>query len=609
MNILGISAFYHDSAACLVQDGVIVAAAQEERFTRKKGDASLPRHAMLYCLGEGGVGKDQIDAVVFYDKPLTKFVRLLTTYVHVAPRGLKSFLMAVPAWLRDKAWAPLHIERFLLQAGYGRPREFHFTEHHVSHAASAFLPSPFEQAAILTVDGVGEWATTAVGMGHGNEIDLLFEQRFPHSLGMLYSAFTYFTGFRVNSGEYKLMGLAPYGEPKFVDQIKDHLIEIREDGSFQLNMDYFGYLSGLQMTNRKFAKLFAGPPRAPEAKITRREMDLARSVQAVTEEVLLKLSRYARVVTGQRHLCLAGGVALNCVANGQILRSRIFDDIWIQPAAGDAGGAQGAALYYWHCCQRQPRSVHPGHDAVRGSQLGPAFSAAQIRSFLDQNEIPYEELDGQARDELIAKSINEQEVVGMFQGRMEYGPRALGNRSILADARSVKMQSHLNLATKFRESFRPFAPMVLQEDALDYFAETNDSPYMLLVDAVRADRCQPTEVDRNTSLETWVNQCRSDLPAITHVDYSARIQTIDHERAPRMHSILTKFKQLSGCSVIVNTSFNLRGEPIVCTPEEAFVCFMRAGIDLLVLENFVLHKRQQRPWPADDRWQEDFGLD
>lgn len=610
MNVLGISAFYHDSAACLLQDGQIVAAAQEERFTRKKGDARLPQHAIQYCLTEGKVGRNEIDAVVFYDKPLTKFSRLLTTYTQTAPRGLKPFLMAVPTWLREKAWAPLQIERYLEQGGFGRAKSFHFTEHHQAHAASAFHPSPFEEAAIISVDGVGEWTSTAIGVGKGNKIELLYEQHFPHSLGMLYSAFTYFTGFKVNSGEYKLMGLAPYGEPRYVDQIKKHLIDIREDGSFQLNLKYFGYLDDLRMTNDHFAGLFDGPKREGESKITVREMDLARSIQVVTEEIMLKIARYARSVTGQQNLCLAGGVALNCVANGEIVRSNLFDKVWIQPAAGDAGGALGAATYYWHNCLDQPRTADNRMDQMRGAHLGPDFSETQIQEFLDANGASYQKCEPDERDRVVAEAIRDQKVVGMFQGRMEFGPRALGNRSILADARSEKMQSYLNLATKFRESFRPFAPMVLQEDAGEYFDEIHDSPYMLLVDQVRADRCREVHVDREqATLDQWVNQSRSDVPAITHVDNSARIQTIDSERAPRIHAILKHFKQLTGCSVIVNTSFNLRSEPIVCTPEDAYVCFMRAGIDMLVLDDFVLHKDQQEAWPADDDWQAEFALD
>ena len=610
MNILGVSALYHDSAACLLRDGQIIAAAQEERFTRKKGDAGLPCHAMRYCLDEGGVGENQIDAVVFYDKPLTKFTRLLTTYAQVAPRGFRSYFMALPVWLKEKAWAPLLIERCLKQSGYGVPRKFLFSEHHQSHAASAFFPSPFEEAAIITVDGVGEWTTTAIGVGEGNSIDLLYEQRFPHSLGMLYSAFTYFTGFRVNSGEYKLMGLAPYGQPRYVDRIKEHLIEIRADGSFLLNLKYFDYLGGLRMTNRRFAKLFDGPRRDPETEITTREMDLARSIQEVTEEIMLKMARYARAVTGKKNLCLAGGVALNCVANGKILQSKIFDDIWIQPAAGDAGGALGAALYAWHQIMQRPREVNTSLDSMQAARLGPSFSRARIKQFLDDNELPCEDMLADRRDQFVAEAINDQKVVGMFQGRMEFGPRALGNRSILADARSPKMQSYLNRATKFRESFRPFAPMVLVEDAGDYFETIRDSPYMLLVDQIRGENRKEVSVDRNTtSLKEWVNQERSDIPAVTHVDYSARVQTVDKDRSPRMHAILTAFKALSGCSVIVNTSFNVRSEPIVCTPEDAYVCFMRTGMDVLVLDDFVLQKADQPPWPADDAWQSDFLMD
>ncbi len=610
MNILGVSALYHDSAACLLRDGEIVAAAQEERFTREKGDAGLPRYAMRYCLDAGNVGPNEIDMVIFYDKPLTKFTRLLTTYAQVAPRGFRSYFMALPVWLKEKAWVPLSIERYLKQAGFGVPKQFLFSEHHQAHAASAFFPSPYEEAAIITVDGVGEWTTTAIGVGEGNSIDLLFEQRFPHSLGMLYSALTYFTGFRVNSGEYKLMGLAPYGEPRYVDRIKEHLIEIRADGSFLLNLKYFGYLSDLKMTNRRFARLFGGPPRNPEAEITTREMDLARSIQVVTEEVLLKMARYAHAVTGKNKLCLAGGVALNCVANGKILRSRIFDDIWIQPAAGDAGGALGAALYAWHQVIGRPRRVNAALDSMQAARLGPEFSRQQIKQFLDDNKLPYEEMPAANRDRYVAEAIHNQQVVGMFQGRMEFGPRALGNRSILADARSPKMQSFLNLATKFRESFRPFAPMVLREDAGNYFESVRNSPYMLLVDHIRGENRKEVAVDRNTtSLKEWVNQERSDIPAVTHVDYSARVQTVDKDRAPRMYAILSEFKALSGCSVIVNTSFNVRSEPIVCTPEDAYVCFMRTGMDVLVLENFVLHKAGQPPWPQDDTWKNDFLMD
>jgi len=610
VNILGISALYHDSAACLVRDGEIVAAAQEERFTRKKGDAAIPQRSIAYCLEAGNVPEDGIDLVAYYDKPLTKLTRLMATYSQVAPRGLKSFLMAVPVWLKEKGWVAYSIEQYLKRLGYRAPRDFHLAEHHHSHAASAFYPSPFDEAAVISVDGVGEWTTTAIGIGEGNHLKLLFTQRFPHSLGMLYSAFTYFTGFKVNSGEYKLMGLAPYGEPKYVDVIYDKLISIREDGSFRLNLDYFGYLDGLTMTNDRFAKLFGGPRRLPEQEITSREMDLARSIQEVTDQIMLKMARYARAVTGKKYLCLAGGVALNCVANGHILRSGLFEDIWIQPAAGDAGGAQGAALYSWHHILGNSRSADNRHDSIRGSLLGPEFTRDQTKVFLDENRIPYREMGPSERNRLVAQAVAEEKVVGMFQGRMEFGPRALGNRSILADARSPKMQSYLNLATKFRESFRPFAPICLEEDAAEFFEAVKSSPYMLLVDQVRADRCRESHLDRRRAdLKEWVNEPRSDVPAVTHVDYSARVQTVDRERSPDIHEILLEFKKLTGYGIMVNTSFNVRSEPIVCTPEDAYVCFMRTGIDVLVLDQFVLHKSEQPPWHEEENWRESFGLD
>jgi len=491
MNILGVSSLYHDAAACLVRDGEIVAAAQEERFSRVKGDARLPRNAMRYVLEAGGLTKGDIDICVYQDKPLTKFTRLLSTYSAVAPRGLRAFLSAVPAWVRQKAWAPLEIERALVASGYGRPGEMYFAEHHLAHAASAFYPSPYEEAAILSVDGVGEWMTTALGVGEGERVRLLYEQRFPHSIGLLYSAFTYFTGFKVNSGEYKLMGLAPYGEPRFVDEIETHLIDLREDGSFRLNMDYFGYLDGLRMTNDRFAALFGGPRRSPESPITRREMDLARSIQVVTEKVLLRQARYARAITGKKNLVMAGGCALNCVANGHIVRSGIFDGVFIQPAAGDAGGALGGALHAWHHLLGNPRTADGVSDKMQGAYLGPSYSEAQTRDFLDRNGLPYTRMAPAVRDRYVADAVANERVVGLFQGRMEYGPRALGHRSILADARSRKTQSHLNLATKFREGFRPFAPICRREDAADYFEAIHDSPYMLLVDQVRADRLNP----------------------------------------------------------------------------------------------------------------------
>lgn len=613
MNILGISALYHDSGACLIQDGTIVAAAQEERFTRKKHDSGIPEHAMAYCLRTGNVKPNELDLVMFYDKPITKFTRLLTTYAEVAPAGLSVFLKAVPLWIKDKAWVALQIEKSLGRIGY-TPKAFKFAEHHISHAASAFYPSPFEEAAIITVDGVGEWTTTSIGVGEGNSVRLLMEHRFPHSLGLLYSAFTYFTGFRVNSGEYKLMGLAPYGEPTYVDLIKEKLITIREDGSYHLDLSYFGYLTDLKMTNDKFAALFGGPPRSPESPITKREMDMARSIQVVTEEIMLKMARYVRAVTGKKNLCLAGGVALNCVSNGKLVRSGLFDHVWVQPAAGDAGGALGAALYAWYRVLEKPRSVDNQHDAMQGGFLGPSFPTNDVKAFLDLNGFPYQELTDDTRNEYLAAALSQEKVVGLFQGRMEFGPRALGGRSIIADARSVKMQSYLNLATKFRESFRPFAPIVLAEDAGEYFEVVRDSPYMLMVDLMRKERCigwdEPRPADQaNLSLKDWVNTPRSDVPAVTHVDYSARIQTVDQERNPRLYGLLQEFKRLTGYGILVNTSFNVRSEPIVCTPEDAYRCFMRTGIDILVLDNLVLEKTAQPTWHEDINWQEQFGLD
>lgn len=610
MTILGISALYHDSAAAILHNGRIVAAAQEERFSRVKHDARMPMHAIRYCLSEAGIGRGgKIDAVAFYDKPITKFTRLLTTSCATAPRGFRNFTMAVPSWVREKAWAGPMIERALKNSGV-KAGKFYFPEHHVSHAASAFFPSPFEDAAVLTADGVGEWTSSSISTGEGNRLIMHSEQRFPHSIGLLYSAFTYFTGFRVNSGEYKLMGLAPYGEPRYVDVIKEHLVSLREDGSIWMNMDYFSYLDGLTMTHDRFAKMFGGPPRDPESAITRREMDLAASVQAVTEEAMLKMARYARAVTGKRHLCLAGGVALNCVANGKILQGKIFDDHWIQPAAGDAGGALGAALHVWHHVLGNTREVTPGHDSMRGAALGPEYTHDQIKRFLDDNAIPYREMTDTARVAHLAGTLADEKVVGMFDGRMEFGPRALGNRSILADARSTRMQSYLNLSTKFRESFRPFAPLVLKEDAADYFEHARESPYMLIVDDVKKDRLLPASGDeRDLPITEWVNRPRSDIPAVTHVDGSARVQTVDDGRNPRLHALLVEFKRLTGCSVLVNTSFNVRSEPIVCSPKDAYCCFMRTGIDVLVLGNFILEKTDQPEWVESENWQDEFGLD
>jgi carbamoyltransferase len=610
MMILGVSALYHDSAAAILRDGEIIAAAQEERFSRKKHDARIPANAIRYCLQAAGLKRgDRLDAIAFYDKPITKFTRLLTTFCDTAPSGFKSFLMGVPAWVQEKGWVGYSIEKIIRRAGIN-PGEVYFPEHHASHAASAFYPSPFEEAAVLTADGVGEWTCSSIAVGEGKDLRMLVEQKFPHSLGLLYSAFTYFTGFRVNSGEYKLMGLAPYGVPKYVQLIKDKLVEIREDGSLWMNMDYFGYLGGLAMTNEKFDELFGGPPRKGESQISQREMDLAASIQVVTEEVMLKMARYARAVTGKRHLCMAGGVALNCVANGKILERGIFDDIWIQPASGDAGGALGAALYVWHRVLGNERKVTTGKDSMSGAALGPAYSRDEIKAFLDENGIPYTELAGAARETYLANALAEEKIVGLVQGRMEFGPRSLGFRSIIADARSQKMQSFLNLSTKFRESFRPFAPIVLREDVADYFEVVEESPYMLIVANVKKERCtQPAGDEQNLSLTEWVNRPRSDLPAITHVDYSARVQTVDRERNPRLHDLLTAFKKRTGCSVLVNTSFNVRSEPIVCTPTDAYCCFMRTGMDILVLEDFVLEKKNQPEWVETEKWQEEFGLD
>jgi carbamoyltransferase len=612
VNILGISALYHDSGACLVRDGEVIAAAQEERFTRKKHDSGIPTNAAEFCLQYGKVGKDDLDLVIFYDKPITKFTRLLDSYVEVAPTGLSAFLKAVPVWLKDKAWVAYQVEAALAELGY-KTKDLKFAEHHVSHAASAFLPSPFNEAAIITVDGVGEWTTTSIGVGEGKDVKLLMEHRFPHSLGLLYSAFTYFTGFRVNSGEYKLMGLAPYGDPVYVDKIKQNLISIREDGSFHLDMSYFGYLNDLKMTNEKFSSLFGGPERKPESPITKREMDLARSIQVITEEIMFKIARYARAVTGKKNLCLAGGVALNCVSNGKLVRSAMFDNVWVQPAAGDAGGSLGAALYAWHGLLGNPRKTDDVHDKMKGGFLGPGFTRDQIKEFLDQNALPYDEMPLDEKNRTLAKAIADEKVVAFCQGRMEFGPRALGGRSIVADARSTKMQSYLNLATKFRESFRPFAPIVLREDAADYFEVVRESPYMLMVDQVVKSRCKPMpkfeKKDGEIDLKEWVNAPRSDVPAITHFDYSARIQTVDTERNPRLHALLTAFKELTGYGILVNTSFNVRSEPIVCTPEDAYRCFMRTGIDILVLDDFVLHKSKQPEWKETSNWKEEFGLD
>lgn len=589
MNILGISAFYHDSAACLVRDGIIVAAAQEERFTRKKHDAGFPRHAIDYCLREAGLpGGAGLELVAFYEKPFLKCDRLLSTYLACAPFGLRSFLKAVPVWMKQKIWIKDTIRKDLPFEG-----PIIFPEHHESHAASAFFPSPFENAAVLTIDGVGEWTTTSVGHGVGNRVELLADLRFPHSLGLLYSAFTYYLGFRVNSGEYKVMGLAPFGEPAFRDLILSKLIDLKDDGSFRLNLRYFDFMAGLTMTNGAFDQLFGGPRRKPEAELTRRHMDLARSLQAVTEEVMLRLARHAHALTGARNLCLAGGVALNCVGNGRILREGPFENIWIQPAAGDAGGALGAALLGWHHYHKQPRKVSGMGDAQRGSFLGPAYDAAE---FLKRSAIPHEEMEDDELMARVAKLLEEGNVIGWFQGRMEFGPRALGNRSILGDARSPGMQETLNLKIKFRESFRPFAPSVLRERVADCFELDDASPYMLLVAPVKESlRLNGASAERGDDFMARLKTPRSTLPAITHVDYSARVQTVAAADNPRFHRLLGEFAKNTGCPVLVNTSFNVRGEPPVCTPEEAFRCFMRTEMDYLVLGNFLLDKLKQDP--------------
>jgi len=612
MKILGISAFYHDSAAALVVDGEIVAAAQEERFTRKKHDFNFPINAVQYCLAEGNVGPEGLDAVAFYDKPITKFARILETYFGVAPKGLESFMMACPLWLRQKLWIPLEIEKALEAGGVRMPRETYFPEHHESHAASAFYPSPYQRAAILTLDGVGEWATSAWGRGEGNRIEMIEDLRFPHSLGLLYSAFTYFTGFKVNSGEYKLMGLAPYGEPVYADLIYEHLLDLKEDGSFRLNMDYFGYLDGLTMTNGKFSELFGGPPRKAESEITKREMDLARSIQEVTEEIVLRMARHVHKLTGERCLCLAGGVALNCVANGRLLREGPFEDLWIQPAAGDAGGSLGAALLVWHLVKDQPRQAGTVHDSMKGAYLGPAFSDEEIEAYLEANDYPARKLSEEEWAPTLAQLLAGDNVVGLFQGRMEFGPRALGSRSIIGDARSPKMQSVMNLKIKYRESFRPFAPSCLEERVSDYFELDRPSPYMLLVAQVKEERCKGQDAvasRRERPIREWVNEVRSDIPGVTHVDWSARVQTVNKETSPRYHALIRAFEELTGYGIIINTSFNVRGEPIVCTPEDAYKCFMRTEMDYLVLGSYLLDKREQPTWHEAKDWREDYVLD
>ncbi len=644
MYILGISAFYHDAAAALIKDGEIIAAAQEERFSRVKHDLDFPRLSIEYCLQEAGITMEDVEYVGFYDKPLLKFERILETYLSYAPKGIRSFLQAMPVWMKQK----LHIRETLTKE-LGFKGKIIFPEHHESHAASAFFPSPFQESAILTIDGVGEWTTTSYGVGKDNRVELKASIRFPHSLGLLYAAFTYYCGFKVNSGEYKLMGLAPYGEPKYVDLIKEHIIDIKEDGSFQLNVDYFDYPVGLRMVGKKFSELFGAPPQKAEATMTQFYMDCARSIQDVTEEVLLKMGRHIHKETGMKNLCLAGGVALNCVANGRLLREGPFQDIWIQPAASDAGGALGVALFIWYQYLNNPRRVTPGKDSQKGSYLGPGFSNEEIECFLKGIKADYEYVPDERISEKVADLILDQNVIGWYRGRMEFGPRALGARSILGDARSPEMQSIMNLKIKFRESFRPFAPAVLRERVADFFETDYASPYMLLVTDVLEERRKPMpsaeemegllkeqkellrkeveelrEVNRMADaakvekmignedylrFRTIIHQVRSDVPAITHVNYSARLQTVTRDENPFYYDVIKKFDEKTGCPVIVNTSFNVRGEPIVCTPEEAFRCFMRTKMDYLVLENYVLDKKKQKEWKEEFDWMKEFTLD
>ena len=599
--ILGISAFYHDSAAALVVDGEIVAAAQEERFSRKKHDDRFPTHAVEFCLSEGGLTPDQLDYVGFYDKPLTTFERLLETWLAFVPAGYRSFRKGIPVWLKQKLHLPKELRRGLGGDYSGR---FVFTDHHESHAASAFFPSPFEEAAILTLDGVGEWSTSCLGVGRDNAIELMKEIRFPHSLGLLYSAFTYYTGFRVNSGEYKVMGLAPYGRPIYKDRLLEHVIDLKEDGSFRMDMSYFNYCQGLTMTSERFHQLFEGPPRAPESDLTQREMDLAASVQAVSEEIMLRMARYAYEKTGQKNLVMAGGVALNCVGNGRILREGPFENVWIQPAAGDAGGALGTAQFIWHQLLKRPRTL-TAPDMQQSSQLGPSYSGDEIERVLASAGAKFAvaEDDNQLCEQ-VAELIADENVIGWFQGRMEFGPRALGARSILGDARSTKMQSVMNLKIKFRESFRPFAPIVLREFVDEYFQmrKDEDSPYMLLVAPVQEGRRLP--MDESVTGIDQLHYQRSDIPAVTHVDYSARVQTVDVQRSPLLHRLLTRFHQQTGCPVLINTSFNVRSEPIVCSPEDAYRCFMMTDMDVLVLGRHILLKHEQPHQLTEEQRQE-----
>jgi len=616
-NILGISAYYHDSAAALLKDGELVAAAQQERFTRKKHDASFPDEAIRYCLEAENLRLNELDRIVFYDKPLIKFERLLETYLSYAPNGFRSFVAAMPVWLKEKLYLKSVLKKELSLLGDCKPKELPpllFAEHHQSHAASAFFFSPFERAAVLCLDGVGEWATTSTWLGNGANLEPLWEIDFPHSLGLLYSAFTYFAGFKVNSGEYKLMGLAPYGQPKYVDLILDKLLDLKEDGTFRLDMQYFNYCAGLTMTNSHFDEIFGGPPRQPESKLTQREMDIAASIQVVTEEVVLRLANTLYEETGENNLCLAGGVALNCVANGRLLREGPFENLWIQPAAGDAGGAAGAAAVVWHGYDKQPRKLNgsssPAADRMNGSYLGPEYAPGQIRAEFDAMGAKYAVLDDDTLFSRTALLLAEENVIGWFQGRMEFGPRALGGRSIIGDPRSSKMQSVMNLKIKYRESFRPFAPSVLWERVSDYFEQDAPSPYMLFVAPVQQTlRIGLTDEQEQLFGVDKLKLKRSELPAITHVDYSARVQTVHEDTNPRYYELLKAFEQLTGCGVLVNTSFNVRGEPIVCTPTDAYRCFMRTEMDYLVVENLFLDKKQQPAWKNDTTWQEEFELD
>ncbi len=604
MFILGISCFYHDSAACLVHDGHILTAVQEERFSRKKHDPRFPKNAIKHCLTEADIDAQDLDYVVFYDKPFMTFERLLLSYLSVAPKGLRSWLEAMPIWLGRK----LHIPK-VIKNEIGYEGEVLYTEHHEAHVASAFYPSPFNEAAILTIDGVGEWATASYGYGQDSDITLLKELHFPDSLGLLYSAFTYFTGFRVNSGEYKLMGLAPYGVPRYKDLILNELVDVKADGSIRLNLSYFDFLGGLRMTNRRFAGLFSGPPRKPETKITQREMDIAASIQVVTEEIVLRMVNHLYNETKQKNLCLAGGVALNCVANGRILREGPFENIWIQPAAGDAGGSLGACLSVWHRYLGNGRPDTDGQDAQRGSYLGPSFEGEVVKDFLETRAYPYHELEKGRKGRVIAEQIADGKIVGYMSGPMEFGPRALGARSILGDPRQVDTQTVMNLKIKYRESFRPFAPSVLEEKAGDYFDTVTPSPYMLLVSEVKEERRLPQPSEGEMPMLDRLKVKRSDIPAVTHLDYSARLQTVNRKYNPDYYEIISEFEKLTGCAVIVNTSFNVRGEPIICSPDDAYKCFMRTEIDVLVIEDYILFKEEQAAWKEEEDWRSKLELD